>query len=717
VSTIGIGSDSDAPVLEAAARGGGGSYLAWLPGERVQTAAIAALESTYGSALEGAKVELPSGLVDVAPTVLQTMRAGDEVLVAARVGGEVSGDVVLKGTVAGQPFEQRYPLKLAASTSPGNGFVPRLWASLAIEQRERAGAGEDRAKIVALSQAYGVMSRETSLLVLESQAMFDAFGVDRGTPTAKWTGEDQLDEVASAGTLPVADDKNASIATGTSAGASRPAMHKSPAKAARDEDGMFSRRGQMSGAAPEEKDTAKKMDAPRSRPTPQPVAPPPAATPPMQTTAPGGGGAANGMMENQYWDGAGNGRFALKRTWVRIPSVSAYDTVSPSISKVIADSERGLAQNPDSREKHRALVQSLAYAGELDRARQVAAKWLDRDRLDPQALGYEADILGRAGQRDLALRTLAGLVDLEADRTELHQRMVQAYEQIGRTSQACSHRIALAALSPKDGKVAGTAIRCLRALGRGGDADLVARALPDDAARTDAEKAAAAEVPAPKLAGDLVIAAHWDGGGDLDLSLVTPDATRVSWMGGRADSTVTDATSTEREGLAVKSLKKGNYLVEVSRGSAPSGTIHVTVLGAKKSLPFELAGERTTVARISVALEERYEEINPYAESGDAAHPRMTMGNVSDATLRNVMLARAQDVRRCYTNLATQDRSIAGTVVLNVTLTASGMVALKTHASSSKLAPVEQCMQNAFSSMHGNPSAGSFSVAFSFTPK
>src|SRR5258706_8574238 len=49
------------------------------------------------------------------------------------------------------------------------------------------------------------MSRETSLLVLESQAMFDAFGVDRHTPTAKWTGEDSLDEVASNGTVSHAD--------------------------------------------------------------------------------------------------------------------------------------------------------------------------------------------------------------------------------------------------------------------------------------------------------------------------------------------------------------------------------------------------------------------------------------------------------------------------------------------------------------------------------
>jgi hypothetical protein len=56
-------------------------------------------------------------------------------------------------------------------------------------------------------------------------------------------------------------------------------------------------------------------------------------------------------------------------------------------------------------------VQALAYAGEIDRARDVAGRWLERNKLDPQALGYQADLLGRGGQRDLALRTLSGLVD------------------------------------------------------------------------------------------------------------------------------------------------------------------------------------------------------------------------------------------------------------------------------------------------------------------
>ena len=710
VTTIGIGTDADAPVLEAAARGGGGSYLAWLPGERVATAANSALESTYGSALENATVELPAGLVDVAPTTLPTVRAGDEVLVAARVGGEVSGDVVVKGDVAGQPFEQRYPLKLAASTSPGNGFVPRLWASLAIEQRERAGAGEDRAKIVALSQAYGVMSRETSLLVLESQAMFDAFGVDRHTPTEKWTGEEQLDEVAGSGTLPVAGDAakdNASIAA-AKAEESRAASAKKQRKARIDFD-------PDSPFAPAADD-----DKPRDHTVATPPAARPAPAPTMHTMGAGAGGGGGGGFGHGRNGWNGGNMVAMRRTWVRVPSVNAYDAVSPSIAKAVGDAERALAQKPDSREAYRALVQSLSYAGELDRARQIAAKWLDRDKLDPQALGYEADLLGRAGQRDLALRTLGGLVDLDADRVALHERMVTAYEQIGRAPEACSHRIALAALSPKDTKVAGNAIRCLRALHRESDAELIARALPDDAARADAEKAAMVEPVAPKVAGDLVVTAHWDRGADLDVSLVTPDATRVSWMGGRADAVVADATSEEREQLAVKSLRRGNYLIEIARATPGNdvvrGTLEISVLGAKKSLPFELRGDHATVGRVSIALEEHLEQVDGTDDFG-APQPRMGIGNIPDGTLRPVILARSTDVRACYANAVRQDATLAGRIVMTVRVGDYGQVALRTTSDNGALAGVERCMLQAFQTMHGNPNSGSFSVAFTFSPR
>ena len=596
ITTIGIGSDADAAVLQAAARRGGGSYLAWLPGQRITTAAAAALESTLGAALRDATVELPAGLGDVAPTVLPTLRAGDEVLIAARMAQDasVAGDVILRGRIAGQPFEHRYPLALTASSAAGNGFVPRLWATLAIAELERTGTASDRARLVALSQGYGVMSRETSLLVLESQAMFDAFGVDRHRPTVTWTGEDALDEVASSGAIAL-DPGDAGVQT--------------------NKDTEPDRR-----AAP-----------PAAAHRPATTAPAPA----MDKTADLGGARASRAEKKAKGrsdrDGPGAGWIQLRRVWVRVPSVTPYDAAHPAITKAIGDAQAALAAAPDSREKHRALVQALSYAGELDRARDVARRWLERDQLDPQALGYLADLLGRDGQRDLALRTLAGLVDLDPDRVALHERMVHAYEQVGRLSQACAHRIAIASLQPALPAAGAAALRCLRALGRTRDADLILRALPDDASRAAVEKAALVSPVAAPIAGDLVVKARWDAPTDLDITLVTPDGTRVSWMGGRTDVTTGDVTAADREQLAIRSLRRGNYLVEISRASpaipsgtaifgipvpapAPSapvhGTLDVTALGSHRAIPFQLTGNRAVIGRVSVHLEERFEEID-----------------------------------------------------------------------------------------------------------
>ena len=649
VSTVGIGGDADLAVLSAAARGGGGSFLAWLPGQSVAIAALAALESSNGASLRDATVELPAGLADVAPTVLPTIRSGEEVLIAARIGADVKGDVVVRGIVGGKPFEQRYPLDLKVSTAAGNGFVPRLWATLAIEQLERRGEGDARVKTVALSQGYGVMSRETSLLVLESQAMFDAFGVDRSSPTAKWTGEEQLDEVVAAGTIPVAtpDAKPATVTA-------------TPAPSAKSED----------KAAPAKK--------------------------PAMNRDPGGGGGdftsntgssrgeslgkggMSGMPADASW-GRSRGMVAMRRTWIRVPSVSAYDGVTDGIKKAIANSEAALANSPDSREKHRALVQALAYAGEIDRAREVAAKWLDRDKLDPQALGYQADLLGRDGQRELALRTLAGLVDLDPDRAALHERMVRAYETAGRLSQACSHRIALTALAPKDAVVAGATLRCLRSIGRDGDAAIIAKALPDDAARAAAEKAATVPAVTPKISGDLVVNAHWQATADLDLSIVTPSGERVSWMGGRSDVTVGDAASSEKEQLALKSIKRGNYLIEITRGSSSTGPIRgaidITVLGTRKTLPFELLGSRAVVGRLAVSLEEHLEQVfEDQSFVPVRMSPRVQVGSTGDESIDRVVRARVGIYRACYQKELDRNPTLQGQLVAQVTIGPDGTV-------------------------------------------
>ena len=125
------------------------------------------------------------------------------------------------------------------------------------------------------------------------------------------------------------------------------------------------------------------------------------------------------------------------------------------------------------------------------------------------------------------------------------------------------------------------------------------RGLADDTARTAAEKLATTATVPPRATGELVVDAHWDNGADLDISLVTPDGTRVSWMGGRADVVVADATSTAHEALALRNLKRGNYLVEITRGMPSTqtvrGSLDIHALGLHRSIPFELTGARTVV--------------------------------------------------------------------------------------------------------------------------
>ncbi len=583
ITTVAIGADADRTLLEAAARGGGGHHVAWVPGQRLGSAALAVLETTYGTSLRDATLTLPDGLVEVAPARLPTLRAGEEALIVARFTGTPTGEVVLRGTVGGQPFEQRYPLALQASTAPGNAFVPRMWAAGAIAELERGGRGEDRARTVALSQAYGVLSRHTSLLVLESDAMFEAFGVDRAAAAATWTGEEDLDEVVAAGLIehdPPADRASASMGDDDGAGKGFGATGATTA---------------TKDASPPAKVASKRSDEAKKRPLPD----------------------ADLELEDPFPRSSrarGRGSW-MKKVWYRVAAVGGYDGVSDSITRAVGAAEAQLAEVPDSRERHRALVQALAYAGDLDRAFEIASRWLARDRLDPQALVYMADVLGRRGKRDDALRLLGGVVDLAPDDSALHERLAGAHERVGRLAQACGHRIALAAIRPGDARVAGAAVRCLRRLGRDADGALVLRGLPSDKLRVDAERAATATADEARVTGELRLVARWDGGGDVDLSLVTPQGSRVSWMGGRDGVAALDVAATDGEQLGLRKLVKGRYLVEVARtgGGAATpvrGTVEITALGDTRTLPFELVGDHVVVGRIAVTMASKLVEVS-----------------------------------------------------------------------------------------------------------
>jgi hypothetical protein len=564
VSTVGIGGDPDVGVLTAIARSGGGHHHPFVPGRGAASTARAVLEADTGSTLRDAVVELPEGIEDVVPRELPTVRAGEEVLVMGRMTRPtVEGEVRLHGSVAGRPWSHRLPVTLTSSAAGGNAFVPAQWAAATIEGLELEGRGDDVPRVVALSKAHGVLSRHTSLLVLESEAMFRAFGVDRARPAAQWTGEEAVEYGATDGFVDLAVGQ--AVASNAAEGASH-----------RGAGGPASR-----AAAPAEMDDMGRRERARDRAPDMAFEAMPASMPPR----PG------------QW---------MRRVWVREGRMDAVAQPSPADMRALRRAEDSLREQPDSRDRHRDLVRALSRVGELDRAVDVARRWLERDPMDAEALTYLADALGRQGRRDEALRLLSGVVDVSPGEHRLQTRLVQAFDRAAMPERACAHRVASAELDPRDASKVAEAVRCERALGRAAAAARLLAFVPDARVASAAARLADAQAQPRPLRGELLLDATWDAPVDLDLTLVTPQGTRLSWMGGRTHVVGEDAQHRGRERLGLRHATPGSYLVEVARTSADDtrpvqGRIQVRVLGQRQTVPFTLVGDRLALGRIEVS--------------------------------------------------------------------------------------------------------------------
>jgi hypothetical protein len=608
-TTVGIGGDSDAMNLSAIARAGGGHYVPYVPGQRVATAALAVLETTYGTSLTNATVHLPDGVSDTAPTRLPTIRAGEELLVVGRLNQpEIRGEIVLRGKVGGRPYEDRYPVTLTASTARGNAFVPRQWASATIDELQLDGKGEDVPRIIALSKAFGVMSRHTSLLVLESEAMFRAFGVDRNQPTVQWTGDEMMemgegDGLADYGGSGVVAQNLGLLGRaaggggmGTGAGDFDALMGAgaAPMASSRSRAAPGPMREQAPAAEMEADDEAPRMDlAERAERR--------AAEPPRDMVAQQPAASPRPPPRGGQW---------MRRQWFRVGAVQDDTTYRTSWRDAVTTAEAALRQNPDSRDRHRDLVRALTRVGELERATEVTEAWIERDQLDPEALTYLSDVVARGGDREGAVRLLSGIVDLRPDDRVLHERMANAFDRAGMPDRACAHRVSLAEIRPDDVETQAMAVRCERGLSRREAADMLLTALGDDDTRRRVEEAVA-QNPAPsRLRGEIMLDSTWSGSTDVDVSLITPEGTRISWMGGRVNVVGEDGTRVGGEKLGLRRATPGSYMIEVNRvdpddHTTITGRIAVRAMDGQRTIPFTLTGERVVVGRIDVRRESR----------------------------------------------------------------------------------------------------------------
>lgn len=602
VVTVPLGVDADADSLAEIARGGGGVVVPYGPGQRVDAVAREVLNAAHGTVLRDVSVTLPEGLCDVSPSVLAPIRAGAETLVAARmVGTSIQGDVVLRGNVGGEPFEARYPLQVQATSDPGNAFVPRLFATARIADLERDGGAASRDSAVALSKRFSVPSSYTSLLVLESEAMFKAFGIDRTALAETWTGESSATDSARAtaeestktGSRSDDEERDERRSVGNALGAGA-ASAPSPKKGE-------SSRAMPSRAMPSSSSAALDESAAPTAPSRSSTSRPPRVV---------------GTPFDDLSRFASPGRY-MKRIYVRRATLSAVSSSAKYQDKIDA-ARRAVDASPDERAKRKDLVKWLARASRLDELQNVLAAWSSRDPLDVDVIFGRADLEARRGNREEALRTLGGaLASSMPTPTEafgIVTTIARAYERLGR-SEACAFRITAAELRPSSDDALAAAVACERRAGHRTSAERFLDGLSDARRRGVLERVRTVEATSSEtVVGDIVVSATTADGDDLDLAIIDPSGRRAAVVT-RLANVRASLGNGRRPIVAFSAKDAGTFLVEVTRPSSSRGSqgprgpfvlvrgeIRVSAFGQTRTFPF-VVSDRTDVAQIDLRWE------------------------------------------------------------------------------------------------------------------
>jgi len=631
VVAVPLGADADVALLGEIARGGGGVVVPYQPGQRLEATALEVLNATYGTTLRDVEVVLPEGLREQAPAVVPPMRAGSETVITARLRGDsVKGDVILRGKVGGEPFEAKYPVEIVARTDAGNAFVPRLYAAARIADRERDATEAQRAELVAFSRRFATPSRFTSLLVLESEAMFKAFGIDRAERGAQWTGETvaQGHVVASATGAKKEVDAFAKEIGGDDMGALFGTEER------RDSSGPLGLSGAGTGGGGVGADGIGQGFGRGGAARPR--APSPAATmaPPADLAPPSAAKASR--EEGQRFDSElaasaarrRGGRW-MKRVFVRRATI-AVDGLPAVTAEKLAQARAAVQAAPDERGKHKELAKLLAVSGQLDELGEALEKWQTRDPLDADVIVARADLAARRGDRDASLRILGGALAASAlSRDEafvLASTVAKSYERIGRP-EAWAFLVAAAELRGSDSEALARAVACERRAGRGAAAQRWLGSLKESQRTAVSTALTKVENAAPETAaGDFVVSAKWDGATDLDIAVVDPAGRRAGVATRMKNARVEGATARDHETLSLATGDAGTFVIEMVRASTGagdgardvpvSGRMTIRAYGQTREIPFTVVGARAAVARVDARWEAELVAVDDDAGSG-----------------------------------------------------------------------------------------------------
>jgi tetratricopeptide (TPR) repeat protein len=243
---VGVGDGADLPTLDALAAATGGATYAIDPADDLGWRAFDLVASLYTARVTGLAVDVLGADGAAIPGALAYLRSnqlgdGEELAVTARVpAGAVPTAIAVRGELDGKAWTRRIALAIppqvdlsrALPATPAPSYLPRLWAQARIgallldkladvtcsgvacpdPETLREQHREDlRKEIVALGKQAFLLSRHTSLLVLENDAMYQQFDVPR-TRSPEWAPYAMPATIAvppRSTSAPIADDREA----------------------------------------------------------------------------------------------------------------------------------------------------------------------------------------------------------------------------------------------------------------------------------------------------------------------------------------------------------------------------------------------------------------------------------------------------------------------------------------------------------------------------
>jgi hypothetical protein len=177
---IGVGKSVDSLFMQAAADKTGGFFTTINPDEDIDWRVfdlVSALNTPRMNKIDILLFDKNDKPVNaIAYPSSRGLSAGETLTVVARYDDELPSELVFRGEVNGKTIALASKLTDAKTDAQ---FIPRFWAKRHIDELLKSDMPREE-EITALSKEYYVVTPYTSLIVLEDDAMYEQYGVERG---------------------------------------------------------------------------------------------------------------------------------------------------------------------------------------------------------------------------------------------------------------------------------------------------------------------------------------------------------------------------------------------------------------------------------------------------------------------------------------------------------------------------------------------------------